>query len=182
MYCQRFAAAAGPGSHVHTAMPSFRARPGRGTVQKADLSPAVHSVDDDAPSERLSARPRRLAAPSPAPFPLAGRLRRTCGASGPDSGKAADGHPRHPAGCGTLGRRALLGPLSATAIGLTSPSESALDITGPGRQASPCCSPARTEAGTPGGTSTAPRATAREPRLLARATPKRRTRRGRRLP
>jgi hypothetical protein len=53
--------------------------------------PAVHGADDDAPPERLSARPRRLAAPSPAPFPLTGRLRRTCGASGPDRGKPADG-------------------------------------------------------------------------------------------
>jgi hypothetical protein len=137
--------------------------------RKQIFLPAVHSVDNDAPSERLSARPRRLAAPSPAPFPLAGRLRRTCGASGRDSGKPADGHPRRPAARGTLGRRARLGPLSATAIGLTSPSESALDITGPGRQASPCCSPARIRAGTPGGTSTAPTATAGELGELAAA-------------
>jgi excisionase family DNA binding protein len=63
----------------------------------------------------------------------------------------------------------------ATAIVLTSRAEPALDIAGPGRQASPRCSPARTEAGARGETSTAPTATAREPRLLARVTPKRRT-------
>ncbi|HET6187263.1 MAG TPA: hypothetical protein VFE59_09695, partial [Trebonia sp.] len=55
--------------------------------------PAVHGADDDAPPERLSARPRRLAAPSPGPVPLTGRLQRTCGASGPDRGKPADGQP-----------------------------------------------------------------------------------------
>ena len=150
--------------------------------RKQIVLPAVHGADDGAPPERPSARPRRLAAPSPAPFPLAGRPRRTCGASGPDSGKPADGQPRRPAARGTLGRRARPGRLPATAIGLTSRAESALDIAGPGRQASPRCSPARTGAGTPGGTSTAPTATAREPRPLARATPKRRTRGGRRLP
>jgi hypothetical protein len=144
--------------------------------------PVVHGADDGAPSERLSARPRRLAAPSPAPFPLAGPLRRTCGASGPDSGKPADGQLRRPAARGTLGRRAWLSPLSTNAIGLTSPWESALDITGPGRQASPCCFPARTGPGTPGGTSTAPTAAAWEPRFLTRAIPKRRTPGGRRQP
>lgn len=79
---------------------------------------AVHGADDDAPPERLSARPRRLAAPYPAPFPLAGPLRRTCGASGPDSGKPADGQPRRPVARSTLGRRAWLSPLSANAIRL----------------------------------------------------------------
>jgi hypothetical protein len=39
MSCQRFAAAAGPGAHVHTAMPSSCARAARGTVQKTDRSP-----------------------------------------------------------------------------------------------------------------------------------------------
>lgn len=39
MSCQRFAAAAGPGSHVHTAMLSSRARAAWGTVQKTDRSP-----------------------------------------------------------------------------------------------------------------------------------------------
>ena len=132
--------------------------------------------------ERLSARPRRFAAPSPAPFPLAERARRTCGVSGPDNGKPVDGHPRRPAARGTFGRLARPGRLPATATGLTPRAQSALDIAGPGRQASPCCSPARTEAATPGGTSTAPTATAREPGPLARATPKHRTRGGRRLP
>jgi hypothetical protein len=143
---------------------------------------AVHGADDDGPPERLSAWPRRLAAPSPAPFPLTGRLRRTCGASGPDRGKPADGQPRRPSARGTPGRRARPGPLSATAIGLTSRAESALDIAGPGRQASPRCSPARTGAGARGEISTVPTVTAREPRPLARVTPKRRTRGGRRLP
>ncbi len=144
--------------------------------------PVVHGADDDAPPERVSARPRRLAAPSPAPFPLAERARRTCGASGPDSGKPADGQPRRPAACGTLGRRGRLGRLPATAIGLPSRAESALDISGPGRQASPCCFPARTGAGSPGGTSTAPTAAAREPSPLTRPTPKRRIPGGRSLP
>jgi hypothetical protein len=67
--------------------------------------------------------------------------------SGPDIGKPADGHPRRPRHPRTPAR---LSPLSANAIGLTSPLESALDIAGPGRQASPCCFPARTGAGSPG--------------------------------
>jgi len=150
--------------------------------RKQIVLPAVHGADDDGPPERLSARPRRLPAPSPAPFPLTGRLRRTCGASRPDSGKPADGQPRRPIARGTLGRRARPGPPSATAIGLTSRAELALDIAGPGRQASPRCSPARTGTGARGETSTAPTATAREPRPQARVTPKRRTRGGRRLP
>ena len=150
--------------------------------RKQIVLPAVHGADDDAPPERLSARPRRLAAPSPAPFPLTGRLRRTCGAPGPDRGKRADGQPRRPSARWTLGRCARPSPLSATATGLTSRAEPVLDIAGPGRQASPCCSPARTGAGARGGTSTAPTATAREPGPLARVTPQRRTRGGRRLP
>lgn len=150
--------------------------------RKQIVLPAVHGADDGAPPERLSARPRRLDAPSPAPFPLAGRPRRTCGASGPDRGQPADGQPRHPAARSALGRRARPGRLPATAIGLTSLAESALDIAGPGWQASPCCSPARTGTGTRGGTSTAPTAAARELRPLPRATPKRGTRSGRRLP
>jgi hypothetical protein len=144
--------------------------------------PAVHGADDDAPPQRPSARPRRPAAPSQPPSPLAGRLRRTSGASGPDSGKPADGQPGRPTACGTFGHRARPGALSATAIGLTSWAESALDIAGLGRQDSPRCFPARRGAGSPGETITAPTATAREPGPVARATPKRRTRRGRRLP
>jgi hypothetical protein len=150
--------------------------------RKQIVLPAVHGSDDGAPPERLSARPRRLAAPSPAPFPLAGRPRRTCGVSGPDSGKPADGQPRRPATRGTLGRRVRPDRLPATASGLTSLAESALDIAGPGRQASPCCSRARTGAGTPWGINTVPTAVAREPRPLVRATPKRHTPGGRRLP
>jgi hypothetical protein len=144
--------------------------------------PALHGADEGAPSERLSARPRRLAAPSPALFPLAGRPRRTCGASGPDSGNPAGGQPRRPAARGTLERHARPGRLPATAIGLTSRAESALDIAGPGRQASPCCSPARTGARTPWGINTVPTAVARELGPLVRATPKRRTPDSRRLP
>jgi hypothetical protein len=150
--------------------------------RKQIVLPAVHRSEDDAPPERLSARPRRLAAPSPAPFPLTGRLRRTCGASGPDRGKPADGQPRRSSARDILGRRARPGPLPATAIGLTSRAEPALDIAGPGRQASPRCSPARTGAGARGETSTTPTATAWEPRPLARVTPQRRTRGGWGLP
>jgi hypothetical protein len=153
-----------------------------GLSRKRTVLPAVHGADDGAPPERLSAPPLRLAAPSRAPFPLTGRSRRTCGASGPDSGKPADGQPGRPATRGTLGRRARPGRLPATAIGLTSRAEPTLDIAGPGRQASPCWSPARAGAGSPGGTSTAPTAAAREPRHLALATPKRGTRSGPRLP
>jgi len=65
----------------------------RALSRKQIVLPAVHRSDDDAPPERLSARPRRLAAPSPAPFPLTGRLRRTCGASGPDRGKPPTASP-----------------------------------------------------------------------------------------
>jgi hypothetical protein len=79
--------------------------PPRELSRKQIVLPAVHDADDDAPPERLSARPRRLATPSPAPFPLAGRLRRTCGASGPDRGKPADGQPRRPSARGTHGHR-----------------------------------------------------------------------------
>ena len=147
--------------------------------RKQIVLPAVHRSEDDAPPERPATAARCAV---PGPVPLTGRLRRTCGASGPDRGKPAGGRPRRPSARGTFGRRARPGLLSATAIGLTSRTESALDTAGPGRQASPCCSPARTEAATPGGTSTAPTATAREPRPLARVTPKRRTRSGRRLP
>lgn len=68
--------------------------------------PVVHGADDEAPPERLSARPRRLAALYPAPFPLAEPLRRTCGAYGPDTGKPADGQPRRPAARRAPGRRA----------------------------------------------------------------------------
>ena len=118
----------------------------------------------------------------PGPVPLTGRLRRTCGASGPDRGKPANCQPRRPSARGTLGRRARPGPLSATTISLTSRAESALDIAGLGWQASPRYSPARTGTGARGETSTTPTATAREPRPLARVTPKRRTRVGRRLP
>jgi hypothetical protein len=118
--------------------------------RKQAVLPAVHGADDCVPPERLSARPRRLAAPSTAPFPLAGHARRTCGASGPDSGKPADGQPRRLAARGIPGRRARPSRLPATAISLTSRAEPALDIADPGRQASPCCSPARTRAGTPG--------------------------------
>lgn len=118
----------------------------------------------------------------PGSVPLAGRRRGTCGASGPDSGKPADGQPRCPAARSTRERRARPGRLPAAAIGLTSRAESPLDIAGPGRQASPCCSAARTGAGTPWGISTVQTAAAREPRPLVRATPKRRTPGGRRLP
>ena len=45
--------------------------------RKQIVLPAVHGADDDGPPERMGARPRRLAAPSPAPVPLTGRLRRT---------------------------------------------------------------------------------------------------------
>ena len=164
-----------PCSHPVPALPGALSR-------KQIVLPAIHGADDGAPPERLSARPRRLAAPSPAPFPLAGRPRLTCGASGPDSGKPADGQPRRPATHGAPGRRARPGRLPATAIGWTSRAEPTLDIAGPGLQASPCYSPARSGAGSPGGTSTVPTAAAREPRPVARAKPKRRTSGGRRLP
>jgi len=141
--------------------------------------PAVHGADHDAPPERPATAARCAV---PGPVPLTGRLRRTCGASGPDRGKPADGQPHRPSARGTLGRRTRPGPLSATAIGLTSPAELALDIAGLGRQASPRCSPARTGAGARGETSTTPTATAREPRPLARVAPRCRTRGGRRLP
>jgi hypothetical protein len=115
--------------------------------------------------------------PSPhSPWPGA------CGARPARQGKPADGQPGRPTARGTLGRRARPGPLPATAIGLTSRAESALDIAGPGRQASPRCSSTRTGAGARGETSTAPTATAREPRPLARVTPQRRSCGGRRLP
>lgn len=145
----------------------------RALSRKQIVLPAVHRSDDDAPPERPATAARCAV---PGPVPLTGRLRWTCGASGPDRGKPADGKPRRPSVCGTLGRRAQPGPLSATAIGLTSRAELALDIAGPGRQASPCCSPARTGARARGGTSTVP-----EPRPLARVTPQRRTRGGRGL-
>jgi hypothetical protein len=105
-----------------------------------------------------------------------------CGASGPYSGKPADGQPCRPTARGTLGRRARPGRVPATADGLTSRAESALDIAGPGRQASLCCSPARTGARSLWGTSTVPTAVAREPRPLARATRKRHTSGDRSLP
>ena len=147
--------------------------------RKQIVLPAVHGADDDAPPERPATAARCAI---PGPVPLTGRLRRTCGASGPDRGKPVDGRPRRPSARGPLGRRARPGPLSATAIGLTSRAELALDIAGPERQASPRCSPARTGAGAPGETSTAPTATARELGPLARVTPQRRTRGGRRFP
>ena len=137
--------------------------------RKQIVLPAVHGADDDAPPERPATAARCAV---PGPVPLTGRLRRTCGASGPDRGKPADRQPHRPSARGTLGCRARLGPLSATVIGLTSRAESALDIAGPGRQASPRCSVARTGAGARGETSTAPTATAREPDPLARITPK----------
>ena len=146
--------------------------------RKQIVLPAVHGADDDAPPERPATAARCAV---PGPVPLTGRLRRTCGASGPDRGKPADGRPRRPSARGTLGRRARPGPLSATAIGLTSRTESALDIAGPGRQASPRCSPAHRSWGM-GRTSTVPTATALEPGPLARGTPQRPTRGGRRLP
>jgi hypothetical protein len=147
--------------------------------RKQIVLPAVHGADDDAPPERPATAARCAV---PGPVPLTGRLRRTCGASGPDRGKPADRQPRRSSARGTLGRRARPGPLSATAIGLTSRAEPALDIAGPGRQASPRCSLARTGAGARGETSTAPTATAREPRPLARVTLQRPTRGGRRSP
>jgi hypothetical protein len=159
-------------------VPALPGAPSRGQI----VLPAVHGADDGISPERLSTRPRRLAAPSPAPFPLAGRPPRTCAASGPDSGQPADGQPSHPAPCGTLERRARPGRLPATAIGLTSRAESALYIAAPGRPASPYCSPARTGAGTPRGINTVPTAAAREPCPVVRATPKRRTPGGRRQP
>jgi hypothetical protein len=156
---------------------SVLTRPGAQS-RKQIVLPAVHGADNDAPPERPATGARCAV---PGPVPLTGRLRRTCGASGPDRGKPADGQPRRSSTRGTLGRRARPGPLSATAIGLTSLAESALDISGPGRQASPRCSLARTGAGARGGTSTAPMATARESRPLAGVTPQRRTRGGRGL-
>ena len=75
-----------PCLHPVPALPGARSR-------KQILLPAVHGADEGARAERLSDRTRRLAVPSPAPFPMAGRQRRTCGASGPDSGKPADGRP-----------------------------------------------------------------------------------------
>ncbi len=146
--------------------------------RKQIVLPTVYAEDDAPPEPPATA----ASYAGPGPVPLTGRLRRTSGASGPHVGKPADGHPRRSSARGTLGRRARPGPLSATAIGLTSRAEPALDLAGPGRQASPRCSPARTGAGARRETSTAPTATAREPRALARATPKRRTRGGRRLP
>jgi len=147
--------------------------------RKQIVLPAVHGADDDAPPERPATAARCAV---PGPVPLTGRLRRTCGASGPDRGKPVGGQPRRPSTRGSLGRRARPGPLSATANGLTSRAESALDIAGPGRQASPRCSLARTGTGARGETSTAPMATAREPRPLALVRPQRPTRGGRRLP
>ena len=142
--------------------------------------PVVHGADG-APPERPTARPQRLAAPFPAPFPVAERARRTCGVSGPDSGKPADGHPRRPSARGTPTPRSPARQTPGVCHRLDTRVESALDIAGPGRQANPRCSRASTEATTPMGTSTAPTATAREPRPLARAAPKRRTHCGRRL-
>jgi hypothetical protein len=151
----------------------------RALSRKQIVLPAVYGADDDASPKRPATAARCTV---PRPVSLTGRLRRTCAASGPDRGKPADGQPRRPSALGTLGRRARPGPPSATATGLTSRAELALDIAGPGRQASPRCSLARTGAWARGETSTAPTATAWEPRPLARVTPQRRTRGGRRLP
>jgi len=141
--------------------------------------PAVHGADDDAWPERPATAARcavpRPRSPDRAPTAHVRRVRA-------GQGQARRRPSRRPSARGPLGRRARPGPLSATAIGLTSRSESALDIAGPGRQASPRCSLARTGAGARGGTSTAPMATAREPRPLARVRPQRPTRGGRRLP
>jgi hypothetical protein len=133
--------------------------------RKQIVLPAVHGADDDASRERPATAARCAV---PRPVPLTGRRRRTCAASGPDRGKTAD-QPRRSSARGTLGRRARSGPFP-------------LDIADPGRQASPRCSPARTGAGARGETSTAPTATTREPRPLARVAPQRRARSGRRLP
>jgi len=125
--------------------------------------PAIHGADDSAPPERPNARARRLAAPPTARSPQTGSPPRTSGMSGADRGKSAGGQP--PSFCrrGILGRRSWPGRPQAIAIDLTSRMESALDIASPGRRASPCSSPARAAAGSPGGTSTAPTAAVREP-------------------
>jgi len=69
MSCQRFAAAAGPGAMSILPCPHpVPALPGALSRNQIVL-PVVHGADDGAPPERPSARPRRLAAPSPAPFP-----------------------------------------------------------------------------------------------------------------
>lgn len=148
--------------------------------RKQIVLPAVHGADD-APPERLSARPRRLATPYPAPGPpdraLAAHVRRV---------RAGQGQARRrPAPPSTardiLGRRARPGPLSATAIGLTSRAELALDIAGPGWQASLRCSPARTGGGARGRNQHGADGHCPGTPPLARVTPKRRTRGGRRL-
>jgi hypothetical protein len=144
--------------------------------------PAVHGADDDAPPERLSARPRRLAAPYPAPFPLAGSLRRTCGASGPDTGKPADGQPRRPAARSAPGRRARPDHTPGYCHRLDIAVGGSAGYHRSWAAGQPVLLPGPAGSRVIRGTRTAPMATAREPRPLARATPKRRTPGGRRLP
>lgn len=101
---QRFAAAAGPGStcpYCHALIPWPRChghRPENRSFSPLGMVPTM--------PPHLSVRPRRPAAPSPGTFPVAGRVQRTCAASGPDSGKPADGQPCRPAARGAPGRRA----------------------------------------------------------------------------
>jgi hypothetical protein len=106
--------------------------------------PAVHGADDDAWPERPATAARcavpRPRSPDRAPTAHVRRVRA-------GQGQARRRPARRPSARGPLGRRARPGPLSATAIGLTSRSESALDIAGPGRQASPRCSLAPQELG-----------------------------------
>ena len=71
--------------------------------RKQIVLPAVHGADDDAPPERPATAARCAVF---GPVPLTGRLRRTCGASGPDRGKPADGQPRRSSARDILGRRA----------------------------------------------------------------------------
>jgi hypothetical protein len=111
---------------------------------------------------RTPARGGSLRRPRPRP-PRPGACRARPACPGRTGASPSTASPRRSAARGILGRRSWPGRPQAIAIDLTSRMESALDIAGPGRQASPYCSPARTGAGSPGGTSTAPTAAAREP-------------------
>ena len=160
--------------HVRTAMPSPVLALSVAPLGK--LLPAVPGRPPPCLRARAAARNGRLRGGrvcSPGPGARRARARRpgrtvaspsAPGLAVPRPAAARDAAP---------GRAAVRYP--AGGADLTWRTESALDGAGPGRQASPSCSPARKRAENRGGSSTAPPAAAREPCVAAGAVPDRRT-------
>jgi hypothetical protein len=161
--------------HPVSALPAAR------SIQQI-VFPAIHGVDGSAPPERPSARPRRLAAPPRPPSSRTGRPPRTSGVSGPDRGKPADGQPpsfcrpRHPrTPClarQTTGHCHRLDIADGVGAGYRQSQAAGQPVLLPGPHRSRVTG--RNQHGADGRRPGTP--------LLARATPKRDTRRGRRLP